>query len=201
MKRILSNLIVLSCSMLLFAGCDSKEAAPQTPAENSAEESAENAAPEGEEAAEEEVEAGQWVEVPTYELKLRVPEDWEIKSDEQGASASSPDGTTTLLLAGSESEGLTTAILNQLRPDLKFKELEVQKIAPAIINGMAVSNGEGIAVLVKEDMDQEIQFLGYSIKRSGGKIATLFIFAEAEMYEAKKDEIRGIAQTLVETSN
>lgn len=204
MKRILSNLVVLSCSLLLFAGCDSKEQTPQSPAEESAEQSAENAAPQGEQeeaAAEEEVEAGQWVEVPTYELKLRVPEDWEIKSDEEGASASSPDGTTTLLLAGSESEGLTTAILNQLRPDLKFKELEVEKIAPAIINGMAVSNGEGIAVLVKEDMDQEIQFLGYSIKRSGGKIATLFIFAEAEMYEAKKDEIRGIAQTLVETSN
>lgn len=204
MKKILSKLIVLSCALLLIAGCDSKEETIEAAAkgmEVTTQKSAAERPDDSKPQADEEAEAGQWVEVSTYELKLRVPEDWAVKYDDQGASASSSDGTTTLLLVGSKSEGLTTEILNRMRPDLKFKELEVEKIAPGIINGMAVSHGQGTAVLVKEDMDQEIQFLGYSIKRGGDKIATLFIFAEAEMYEAKKDEIQGIAQTLVETSN
>ncbi|AWV91071.1 hypothetical protein [Bradymonas sediminis] len=208
MKKIFSNLIALSCALVLISGCDSKKETAEPATEAAAEKGAVEATDDSkaEEKAEgegeaEEAEAGQWIEVPTYELKLRVPEDWVVKQDDQGVSASSPDDTTMLLLVGSKSEGLTSTMLNELRPDLKFKELEVEKVAPAIINGMAVSHGQGTAVLVKSDMDQEIQFLGYSIKRTGDQVATLFIFSQAEMYEAKKDEIQGIAQTLIETAN
>lgn len=203
MRRIWSLLILLSCALLLNIGCDDKEQAAQ-PGEEAEKTAAEEPADEPEESADEaedELE-GQWVESGTYNLKFRVPEDWEVVTDEEGVSATDSDGTTTVLLVGTQSQGLTTAMLNQMRPDLKFKDLEIEKTGPTIINGMSVFRGEGSAAIEdpEEEMDQEIQFLGYTIKRTGDQMATLFIFSQAEMYEAKKELIQGIAQTLVETS-
>ena len=48
-------------------------------------------------------------------------------------------------------------------------------------------------------MDQEIQFIAYNVK-IGKKAVTVMIFSEAEMYEAKKEIIDGIAQTLTKAS-
>ena len=208
MKKTWTLLTILCCALALSMGCDDKEKAADQ-AEQAAPEgtdqagSAEQTADEGDEAAEQEGEEieGQWVESSTYNLKFRVPEDWNVVLDEQGASATDSDGTTTVLLVGTKSQGLTTAMLNEMRADLKFKDLEIEKTGPTIINGMSVFRGEGSAVAENPEMDQEIQFLGYTIKRSGDQMATLFIFSQAEMYEAKKELIQGIAQTLVEMSN
>lgn len=201
MKKRLIQCVILSCALWIGTGCDSRQENKE-PAEAS-KTAPQQAEGEGKEAAgqeEDEVE-GQWVESSTYGLKFRVPEDWSVVIDEQGASATAPDGTTTVLLAGTKSQGLTTAMLNEIRADLKFRDLEIEKTGPAIINGMSVFRGQGSAVLEDPGMDQEIQFLGYTIKRRNDQLATLFIFSQAEMYEAQKEMIQGIAQTMVETSN
>lgn len=201
MKKLMIQCVVLSCALWMGAGCDSKKQ-DQPPAEASktAPAKPEAQAQEAADKVEDEVD-GQWVESTTYALKFRVPEDWSVVTDEQGASATAPDGTTTVLLAGTKSQGLTTSMLNEIRADLKFRDLEIEKTGPAIINGMSVFRGQGSAVLEDPGMDQEIQFLGYTIKRRNDQLATLFIFSQAEMYEAQKEMIHGIAQTLVETSN
>lgn len=210
MKKVWTSLLVLSLVLLAGAGCESKTddgkeeakteapaAADEAPKGEKAEEVGE--AEKGEAAAEAE-EAGQWVESDTYGLKFRVPEDWKVVEDDQGVSATDPEGSTTVLLAGSKSQELAKSMLNDMRADLQFKDIKVEKTGPSTINGMPVFKGTGTGVLEKEDMDQEIQFLGYTIKREGDQTATLFIFSEAEMYEAKKDMIDGVAKTLVETA-
>ncbi len=213
MKKVLTSLLVLSLVLLAGVGCESKKdggeaaegeasaEAEQAEEADKAKEAEEGAAEEGdEEAAAEEEQAGQWVESNTYGLKFRVPEDWKVVKDDQGVSATDAEGSTTVLLAGSKSQELAKSMLNDMRADLQFKDIKVEKTGPSTINGMPVFKGTGTGVLEKEDMDQEIQFLGYTIKREGDQTATLFIFSEAEMYEAKKDIIEGVANTLVETS-
>ena len=139
---------------------------------------------------------GQWVESELYGLKFRVPEDWSVTQDEEGASATDPEGSTTVLLAGSESDELVNSTLNDLRSDVEFKEVKLQKSGLTTINGIPGMKGSGTAVMEKDDMDQEIQYLAYSLKLDD-KTATLMIFSEATMYEAKKELIKGIAQTVV----
>jgi hypothetical protein len=210
MKKVLTSLLVLSLVLLAGVGCESKTDGGEEKAETETAAKADEAkegeeaekADEGaqeEEAAEEE-QAGQWVESDTYGLKFRVPEDWKVVKDDEGVSATDPEGSTTVLLAGSKSQELAKSMLNDMRADLQFKDIKVEKTGPSTINGMPVFKGTGTGVLEKEDMDQEIQFLGYTIKREGDQTATLFIFSEAEMYEAKKDIIHGVANTLVETA-
>lgn len=210
MKKVLT--LVLALALFAGVGCESKkeggdeqaksEASEKVDKGSEAEEGAEEEAAkeEGDEEAAEEEQAGQWAVAETYGLKFRVPEDWKVVTDEEGVSATDAEGSTTILLAGSKSDKLGKAMLNDMRADLHFKEIDVEKIGPDTINGMPVFKGTGTGVLEKEKMDQEIQFLGYTIKREGDQTATLFIFSEAEMYEAKKDIIHGIAQTLTETT-
>lgn len=208
MKKALTILIALAIALAAGTGCkpkkkDGEEQAKSEATEKTEAKEADEKAEADKEAAKEEPadEAGQWVESSTYKLKFRVPDDWKVVKDEQGVSATDPDGAITVLLAGSKSQELAKSMLNDLRADLKFKDIKLEKTGPSTINGMPVFKGSGTGVLEKKDMDQEIQFLGYTIRREGDQTATLFIFAEAEMYEAKKDQIQGIANTLVETSS
>lgn len=206
MKKVLISLLASSLMLLVAAGCESEQAEAEadqaeTEASAEAEETDDEGAAEADEQDEEaEEEAGQWVESTSYALKFRVPDDWEVVEGEEGVSATDADGEVTVLLAGSKSDRMAKTMLNDLRADLKFKDVEVQKTGPTTINGVPAFHGQGTAVLEKEEIDQEIQFLGYTIKRDGDDMATLFIFADAGMYEAKKDEITGIANTLVETT-
>jgi hypothetical protein len=210
MKKLLTTLLVLSLVLLAGFGCDSKTEGGDQAAQNEAADKAAEGeqADKSDEAAEqeeaepeaEEEQAGQWAESDSYGLKFRVPEDWNVVQDEQGVSATDPEGTTTVLLAGSKSQELAKSMLNDLRAEVEFEDISVEKMGPDTINGMPVFRGTGTGVLANEEGGQEIQFLGYTIKREGDQTATLFIFSEAEMYEAKKDIIEGIANTLVETS-
>jgi hypothetical protein len=205
MKKVLMTLVVLSLALSAGFGCDAKNEGGEEPAKNEAAEGEKAEAEEVEEAAqqeeeEDEAQVGQWAESSTYDLKFRVPEDWKVVSDEQGVSATDPEGTTTVLLAGSKSQELAKSMLNDMRAELEFEDIKIEKSGPTTINGMPAFHGTGTGVINKEEGAQEIQFLGYSVKREGDQNATLFIFSEAEMYEAKKDIIEGIANTLVETS-
>ena len=207
-KNALTSLLVASLLALGAVGCD-EPAAPEAPAadeapaaeeaaaeEAAAEEAAAEEAAADEAAAAEEAAGGQWVESDLYDVKFRVPDAWTVTKSDEGVSATDADATTTVLLAGSESQDLVSSTLNDLRADLEFKEVELEKSGLTTINGLAGMKGRGTAVLVKDEMDQEIQFLAYNLKVDK-KTVTMLIFSEAEMYEAKKEMIEGIAQTIV----
>lgn len=199
MKMFSRTLLVALIAFGLLSACDKG-----TP-EESAAPGQEAAAPErnddGEVIAEESddelaLEGGQWVESPLYKVKFRVPEDWKIASAEDAVSATDSDDSTTVLLAGSESDATLVQAMSSLRDDIQFKDVKLESNDLTTINGFAATRGRGSAVLVQEgEIDEEIQFLGYAL-RVGDKNVTLMIFSEATMYEAKRDIIDGIAHTL-----
>jgi hypothetical protein len=203
MKNMLTRILVagLLAAGMLTTACENKET--NNEAETSAETSAETTAETGEnettaeaETTEEaEEEGGQWVTSETYGVKFRVPDDWQLAKDEESVSATDSDGTTTIILLGSESEGAFQQAVEDMKDKVELKEVKVGTSEPTVLNGLAGFKGNGTGVLVKEDMDQEIQFIAYSL-RVGEKAISLMIFSEAEMYEAKKELILGIANTL-----
>ena len=141
--------------------------------------------------------AGQWVESPAYGVKFRVPTEWEIARAEGSVSATAPDGTTTVIMVGSESESVIQSAVQDLQKEVEFKDVNIGKSDMTVINGLAGYKGSGSAVLVGEgeEGDQEIQFTAYSLK-VGEQAVSLMIFSEAEMYEAQKEMIEGIGQTI-----
>ncbi|MBA2664998.1 MAG: hypothetical protein H0U74_22110 [Bradymonadaceae bacterium] len=139
-------------------------------------------------------EGSQWVTSKTYGVKFRVPEEWTVTTTDEGVSTTSPDGTTTVVLVGSESENMIQGALNDLKSKLEIKDVRFEKSGLTTVNGLAGSRGSGAAVVVQQDGDQEIQFIAYAL-RVGKHTVTLMIFSQAEMYEAQKDIIDGIAQT------
>lgn len=191
---------------LFTTGCDDKDAtnATETTAETAAE-TTEEAQPEttaeadeAKEAPDDAEEGGNWVASETYGVRFRVPEEWEVAKDSESISATDADGTTTIVLIGSESEGAFEKAVKDVKEKVELKEVTVGTSEPTVLNGLAGFKGSGTGVFVKEDMDQEIQFIAYSL-RAGEKAITLMIFSEAEMFEAKKELILGIANTLEST--
>ncbi|MEM1348750.1 MAG: hypothetical protein AAGI01_09360 [Myxococcota bacterium] len=143
---------------------------------------------------------GQWVISTAYGVKFRVPDDWETQIEPDGASATDSDDTTTVVLVGTKSEGLIQAALQEVQKKVKFKDMKLEGAKDVVHNGLPGKEVRGTAVLVKEEegVDQEIQFIAYNLQiDTGSRAVTLMIFSEAEMYEAKREIIEGLAQTLV----
>lgn len=202
MNRIAGTLLSALVATALFAGCDSaEETAPTEAAVETVEAPAAAEAPEEGEVIDEEeegiaLEGGQWVESQLYGVKIRVPEDWNIARADDAVSATDSDESTTLIIAGSDSDRTLQTAVTQIRDDLEFKDVRFESNEVTTINGFAATRGRGSAVLVQEgEIDEEIQFLGYAL-RVGSKSVTLLIFSEATMYEAKRDIIDGIAHTI-----
>lgn len=203
MKKLGRTLIGALLAAGLLAGCESEEAT-ETEATEAAVETApgEASADDGEVIADDSeeivaLEGGQWVESELYDVKFRVPEDWVVRKSEDAISATDSDDSTTVILAGSESESTLQQAMTQLRDDIQFKDVNFESNDLTTISGFAATRGRGSAVLVREgEIDEEIQFLGFAI-RVGSNNVTMLIFSEATMYEAKRDVIDGIAHTLV----
>ncbi len=205
MKKLAVSAAVALLALALVAGCDKSneavEAAQQRVAElDKATEQAneEKAQAEAEEKEEAEDSDSQWVKSSDYGVRFRVPADWSVTDAEGGVSATSPDGTTTAVLVGTESESMLESAINELKSKIELKDMKFEKGGLTTINGMPGTRGSGSAVLVEPDGDQEIQFIAY-VLRAGQHNITLMIFSQAEMYEAQKDIIDGIAQTLVKS--
>ena len=86
--------------------------------------------------------------------------------------------------------------MGAINQEVKIKEMKTDKSQIVVINGLGGFHGAGSAVMVQESGDQEIQFLGYALKTDGEKGVAVMVFAEAEMYEAKKEELEAIAKTI-----
>lgn len=142
----------------------------------------------------------QWVTSDSYGVKFRAPEDWQIKQNAEVVSATSPDGTITVIMVGTESEGVFESAMGNVSQQLELSELKTEKSQMTVVNGLAGFEGRGSAVLKNEEGGQEIQFIGYALKLNKEKGIAMMIFAEAEMYEARKEEIEGIAKTIQKAS-
>lgn len=192
------RLILILVIALLLVGCKEKapEEAPEAPPATATQT---NQAPPEEaptaEAEPEELDGTQWVESTTYDVKFRVPDDWEVKTAGDSISVTSPDGTITTLLVGTESEGLLQAALESIKKEVSFKDVNLKKDSQTVLNGLPGYAAQGAAVLVTDEGDQEIEFLMNSV-RTGEKGVAMMVFAEAEMYEAKREEVEGISKTL-----
>lgn len=188
--------LMLAAVLALFA-CDKKEEAPkEEPKTAEVPKEAPKEEPKEEPKKEEPVEEGaQWVASETYGVKFRVPDDWKVTRDGDTINVTSVDGAISVLLVGTESEGLLQAALESIKKEVEFKDVALKKDSQTVVNGMPGYAAQGSAVLVKEGGDQEIEFIMNSV-RSGEKGVAMMIFAEAEMYEAKKEEVDGIAKTL-----
>lgn len=146
---------------------------------------------------------GKWVTSKTYPVKFRVPENWTVKIEDDGISAVDADESTTVILVGSESTGMIQGAINDVKKKVKIKDAKFDKSGNVVLNGLPGQNIFGTAVIEKkaedgETIDEEIQFVAYNLK-VGSKAVTLMIFSEATMYEAKKETIMGLAQTLTKS--
>lgn len=185
--------LVLFAAALLVA-CDNKSETVEPPP--AATQGAPEAAPEAAAPEETEDEGGVWIDNDTYGVKFRVPEDWKVVVEAASTSVTSPDEAITILLIGTESGGgLLTGVINSLETELSFKDLKLESDKAVVLNGLPGQSGAGTAVQVLEEGDQEIQFLMNAVQ-VGQKGVAMMVFAEAEMYEARLEEVEGIMQTL-----
>jgi predicted Zn-dependent protease len=197
MKSVKITAFIALIALGLMVGCDNKAAdAPQSSAPPAAADPAPTAAAQPE--AEEEV-SGQWVVSDTYGVKFRVPEDWQITRTEGAVSATAADGTTTVVLVGTESGEMIQSAINEMKSTIELKDVSFGKTGMTTINGLAGTRATGTAVLVQQGGDQEIQFLGVTLRVDKDTAVTMMIFSQAEMYEAQKDIIDGISQTIVKS--
>lgn len=191
------NLFVnLAATSMLLTACEKKDA--ELPATTTATATAEQkAVPATDTAAQAEEQAsGQWVKSEKYKVKFRVPEDWEIKSTDEAASATSPDDTITVILVGTESEGVFEAAMSSITKQVQIKDIKTESSKMTVVNGFGGFHGRGSAVLVTPNGDQEVQFLGYALRLDAETAVAVMVFAEAEMYEARKEEIESIGRSI-----
>lgn len=208
MTYLLRSVLLAILAISLAAGCDDPSAEQdQEPAEQSEqqeqqEESEDSENVDGEVVEEDDqapeeldLEGQQWMESDTYGIKLAVPDTWKIGEGEDVVSATDEHESTTVILGGTESESTLLAAINDLRHELTFKEVEVETGDVTQLAGIPAHWGEGTGVVEEEDLDTEIQFLGYLLRMDGESVI-IMIFSEATMFEAKRDIIEGIAQTV-----
>ena len=207
MKRLIALLMCALLAAGLAVGCDddagdADEAVEEQQAPDDDGEVVEEEAAAGEEIidgdrAEFELEGSQWLESDLYGIKVRIPDDWETSETAELVSANDPAGSTTAIIGGSESDQTLQDAIDNLKEDLEFSDVELEESRPTSLGGFPGHQGRGSGVLVREDdIDEEIQFLGYALRVDDDKNATLMIFSEATMYEAKRDVIDGIANTI-----
>lgn len=206
MKTLLRSLLIAFLAAGLLVGCDEEPSHEEETTESTAQADDEEApGVDGEvvgddeqaESADEDLqlEGQQWLESELYGIKLAVPDNWDVAQGEDVVSATDSHKSTTVLVGGSQSEATLLTAINDLRSELVFKEVEIETGDVTQLAGIPAHWGTGTAVVVEDDLDTEIQFLGYLLRMDGDNV-TILIFSEATMYEAKKDVIDGIAQTV-----
>ena len=103
-----------------------------------------------------------------------------------------------MIVAGSKSQDLAEAVLDDLKKNLNFKDVKIQKQGTTTINGLIGLRGEGDAVLVHEDegnREENIHFVGFSSKVDE-KAITVFLFTSKETYEKEMALVEGVLGTL-----
>lgn len=145
------------------------------------------------------LEGAQWMVAEMYNVQVQLPEGWEISETDDIVSANDPHGSTTVIIGGADAEHTLQEAIENLKDELQFTDVEIDTGEPTTLGGFPAHQGSGSAVLIREDdIDEEIQFLGYALNTGDDEQVLLTIFSEATMYEAKRDIINGIAQTVTQ---
>ncbi len=130
-----------------------------------------------------------------YKLKFTVPDKWKVDKSPTGISVSSPDGEILMIVAGSKSQDLVEAALNDLKANLKFKDVNIAKQGTTVLNGLVGLRGEGDATLIENEKEQPIHFVAFSSKVNE-KAVTVLLFSSKERYTKDQDTIEGILNTV-----
>ncbi len=139
---------------------------------------------------------GQVIENDTYKLKFTLPKDWVVTKSDTAVTAESADKGIFAIVAGSKSQDVAQASLANLKSNLSFKDLNIEKQGTATFGGLVGLRGEGDATLVKEDKsEQNIHFVAFSSKVDEQAV-TVVIFSSKERYAKDIDIIEGILETL-----
>lgn len=180
------------------SAASSAPASGEAPASAPAGSAAEPASAAGEEAktATPDGNGGLLVKSEAYKVKFTVPEGWQVDKSPTSISASSPDQKILMVVAGSKSQDLAEAALNDLKKNLKFKDVNLDKQGTTTFNGLIGLRGEGDATLVNEDGTEErMHFVGFTTKIDEQAI-TVAIFSAKETYDEKITLIEGVLGTL-----
>lgn len=189
--------LLLSLLLLSAAGCDAKKEASTSDTKPNTETTAKTEdKPAESQPLPDAEEEGTWVKAAKYGVKFRVPTDWKVKEAQDAVSATSPEDAITIILVGTGSETMFEAAMSSISSEIKLSELKSEKSSMTVINGLAGFHGTGTAVLDLESGKQEIQFIGYALRVDADNAVAIMIFAEAEMYEARKEELEGIVKTI-----
>lgn len=141
-------------------------------------------------------EGTQWLENDDYGIKVQVPDDWQITEDGEAVIASDPTGSTTAVISGSDADETVQDAVDDLE---LIRDIEIEDMDHTMLEGIPAQQGSGSAVEVREDdINREIQFLGWALNTGGDYDVVLMIYSEAAMYEAMRDTIHGIAGTVRE---
>jgi hypothetical protein len=139
---------------------------------------------------------GQVIKNDTYKLKFTLPKDWVVTKSDTAVTAESADKGIFAIVAGSKSQDVAQASLANLKSNLTFKDLNIEKQGTATFGGLVGLRGEGDATLVKEDKsEQNIHFVAFSSKVDDQAV-TVVIFSSKERYTKDIDTIEGILETL-----
>ena len=194
----MKTLVMIAMALMLLTACEKKTEETKTETvTKKVEKKPEEKPPKVEEKAT----SGQTVGVEAYNVVFTVPEDWKVVRDVSSATATSADGTITAMVVGTESNNMVQIALDNIKEKVQFEDVNLLKSGATVVNGLPGYTAKGTATLVQKSGDkQEIQFLMNSVKVEQ-KAAALLVFAQAEMYEARKEEIDGMLKTLKKGAN
>ena len=84
-----------------------------------------------------------------------VPEGWKVSKGPTGITANSPDNGIQFLVAGSKSQDVLEAALRDLKANVTFKDVKIEKQGATVINGLGrigYMKGGKDALFKDEDM-------------------------------------------------
>ena len=183
------------------------EKAAEKPAEKGGDEGAAKGGDEGAEkgdgeAPAEEKDGGLEVKSELYKIKFVVPEGWKVNKGPTGISVVAPDNGLAMLVAGSKSQDVLEAALRDLKSNVSFKDVKIEKQGATVINGLAGIRGEGDVTLIQKEGEGEeakekespVHFLAFLAKVDDNSLTTV-IYAEKSAYDSNVAVVEAILET------
>jgi hypothetical protein len=140
-------------------------------------------------------EGGQIIESELYNVKFTVPKAWKVSKGPTGITVTSEDGGIQMLVAGSKSQDVLEAVLRDLKDNVTFKDVNIEKQGTTAINGLIGLRGEGAAKLVEGEKESAIKFVAF-LSKVDQKSVTALVFTSPERYTKDLELIEGVLGTL-----
>ncbi len=135
------------------------------------------------------------VQSELYKIKFTVPEGWKVNKGPTGITTVSPDDKLVVLIAGSKSQDVLEASLRDLKANVSFKDVKVEKQGATVVNGLAGIRGEGDVTIIDGDKELPVHFLAF-LAKVDDKSVTALIYADKATYDGNVEKIEGILDTI-----